>query len=332
MLSLSRTFRLVLLVRCLPALREDDDEVVAGAFSLLQRSVSVATSQGAASPPSLRPRRKPPNILYSIQTGEHLVERLSACLGTWASELDKDELQVVGRKARDAAEQGRASWHAAANCADNHDAGPCKDAEALAEAFKTGASWVVLVGDDNYVVPRNFAKVLALMDASTPVVLGIKGCGNCSAGGLCGGGGQVFSHGALESFFGAGREAFLEEAAGEALACGMWGDVANCRIAAKRNVVVNNLDGLHGWHEEGEKLTKSVSSTNPKPLTFHYVKPTEMGMLHHMFQEMNKTVQALQVDRAIGHAAHNASRRTEAEEYRAARDRYVVEEDERRRS
>ena len=91
---------------------------------------------------------------------------------------------------------------------------------------------------------------------------------DCPAGGLCGGGGQVFSRAALKAFLAQGglffcdetvcnkgllcsllgvhplligRDAFLEEQRSEAEAIGGWGDVANCRVAAKRDIPIRLL-------------------------------------------------------------------------------------------
>ena len=46
---------------------------------------------------------------------------------------------------------------------------------------------------------------------TSPTVLGIRGCGQCLGGGLCGGGGQIFSRGALRQMMQKGGSEYMEE-------------------------------------------------------------------------------------------------------------------------
>jgi hypothetical protein len=230
-------------------------------------------------------------VLYSIQSGRKTFSRLADCLFTWTLALSKDQLQVIGIAAppNETGLTKRAHWYVTP-CSDTHPGGACKDAYALVLAYLADVDWVVLVGDDNYVVTDNLAEVLSGTNASEPMVLGIKGCGKCMAGGLCGGGGQIFSRGALERFMSGGTRAFLDEAAAQAEASGMWGDVVNCREASKHGVPVRSLPGLHGWAQNSSLLESSVRSENPRPLTFHYVNGSrEMNALHkHVLDRHNK--------------------------------------------
>ena len=47
--------------------------------------------------------------------------------------------------------------------------------------------------------------------ATSPTVLGIRGCGRCQGGGLCGGGGQIFSRAALRQMMRQGAKAYMKE-------------------------------------------------------------------------------------------------------------------------
>lgn len=231
-----------------------------------------------------------PTVLFSIQTGpnQKLMQRLQACLSTWAADLQPKELQIVGRAPRaSSGEADLASWDEAGRCGDNHDAGVCKDAVALVAGFKSGADWVMLVGDDNYVLPSNIRSALEHFNASDPMILGIPGCGNCTAGGLCGGGGQVFSHAALKLMLSVGKETFLQQSAIEAVPAGMYGDVAHCRVAAHYNIPVHLLTGLHPWDVQGPELEAALHSQDPLPLTFHYLNPEHMHSLHRMVRGLS---------------------------------------------
>lgn len=223
-------------------------------------------------------------VLYSIQTAAENVGSINAALDTWAADLRPGQLQVVGMDERKVKRSHSIAWHKS-DCPDSHKGGACKDFTALADAWDRGADWVVLLGSDNYAITSNIEAVLAKLSSITPHVLGIKGCGDCKAGGLCGGGGQIFSRGALKKMMVAGRESYMNESLAEAASCGNWGDVSNCRVAFAHGVSVSDLPGLHGWHLNVQELQDALSSTNPLPLTFHYLKPDEIKTLHALIAE-----------------------------------------------
>jgi len=255
-------------------------------------------------------------ILYSIGAGLHQLPELQACLETWASKLGEGEIQVIGLGAKDSPVEAKTVlWDPARECPDSHQGGACKDAVGLANAYERGVDWVVLLGTDNYVLPAHFEKALTRFDPAEPLILGIRGCGmlDCPAGGLCGGGGQVFSRAALKAFLAQGRDAFLEEQRSEAEAIGGWGDVANCRVAAKRDIPIRNLAGLHAWEVDESKLHK-------RDLTFHYVSAAAMH----------------EIDNAHGKHVHNAvlleAGVLESSSYSRDREAYVEAENMRRNS
>jgi len=231
----------------------------------------------------LEPEEKP-TVLYSIQTALHNVEGIQVALETWAKDLRPGQLQVVGMDHPKGVHVKGISWHKS-KCPDSHAGGACKDFTALAEAREKEVDWVVLLGTDNYAVTSNIEAALSQHSSSEPQVLGIRGCGDCAAGGLCGGGGQLFNRGALEKMLEAGRSSYLQQSMSEAKSCGMWGDVSNCRVAALHGVPVGDLPGLHGWHLKPPQLSQALGSSYPAPLTFHYLNVDEIKALHAMLQE-----------------------------------------------
>eukprot|EP00747_Dinoflagellata_sp_TGD_P136983 gnl/TRDRNA2_/TRDRNA2_175615_c0_seq7.p1 gnl/TRDRNA2_/TRDRNA2_175615_c0~~gnl/TRDRNA2_/TRDRNA2_175615_c0_seq7.p1 ORF type:complete len:381 (-),score=49.26 gnl/TRDRNA2_/TRDRNA2_175615_c0_seq7:51-1193(-) len=223
-----------------------------------------------------------PRVLYSIETGAHQSDRLKACLNTWAAELTSSTLQVVGHTQLPAYELARAHFVPTPQCEDSHEGGACKDAVALAEAYRTGAEWVMLLGDDNYALTRNIGEALRGFSAHKPHIIGIRGCGNCSGGGMCGGGGQIFSRGALKAMLSVGRQPYFAAMCSEAGRNGFFGDVSSCRVASKYNIQIEQLLGLNGWAMKKAELEKSIHSQSPKPLTFHYLSASDIFDLHKM--------------------------------------------------
>eukprot|EP00747_Dinoflagellata_sp_TGD_P136974 gnl/TRDRNA2_/TRDRNA2_175615_c0_seq1.p1 gnl/TRDRNA2_/TRDRNA2_175615_c0~~gnl/TRDRNA2_/TRDRNA2_175615_c0_seq1.p1 ORF type:complete len:498 (-),score=68.21 gnl/TRDRNA2_/TRDRNA2_175615_c0_seq1:51-1544(-) len=222
------------------------------------------------------------HTVYSIETGAGQSDRLKACLNTWAAELTSSTLQVVGHTQLPAYELARAHFVPTPQCEDSHEGGACKDAVALAEAYRTGAEWVMLLGDDNYALTRNIGEALRGFSAHKPHIIGIRGCGNCSGGGMCGGGGQIFSRGALKAMLSVGRQPYFAAMCSEAGRNGFFGDVSSCRVASKYNIQIEQLLGLNGWAMKKAELEKSIHSQSPKPLTFHYLSASDIFDLHKM--------------------------------------------------
>ncbi|CAE7213546.1 C1GALT1 [Symbiodinium sp. KB8] len=260
-------------------------------------------------------------VLFSIQTAAHNVAAIRAAAETWASAVPPGQLQVIGMSQPKHWEMQGMLWDKS-DCPDTHSGGACKDFTALSNAWQSGFDWVVLLGSDNYAMAKNIKAALASRSPSTAEVLGIRGCGKCKAGGLCGGGGQIFSRGALEKMVGQGKESYMRESMKEANACGMWGDVSNCRVAAAHHVPVHDLPGLHGWKMDDEELQQALLSPYPPPLTFHYLQIDEIRALHAMVASNHESffesgsIQSLQ--------AQGLSR------WYVRRDRYVAEEQARR--
>eukprot|EP00747_Dinoflagellata_sp_TGD_P136981 gnl/TRDRNA2_/TRDRNA2_175615_c0_seq5.p1 gnl/TRDRNA2_/TRDRNA2_175615_c0~~gnl/TRDRNA2_/TRDRNA2_175615_c0_seq5.p1 ORF type:complete len:389 (-),score=56.66 gnl/TRDRNA2_/TRDRNA2_175615_c0_seq5:105-1271(-) len=223
-----------------------------------------------------------PRVLYSIETGAHQSDRLKACLNTWAAELTSSTLQVVGHTQLPAYELARAHFVPTPQCEDSHEGGACKDAVALAEAYRTGAEWVMLLGDDNYALTRNIGEALRGFSAHKPHIIGIRGCGNCSGGGMCGGGGQIFSRGALKAMLSVGRQPYFAAMCSEAGRNGFFGDVSSCRVAFSHNISIESVYGLNGWRMNKAEMESRIGSRSLKELTFHYLDPYDMYDVHSM--------------------------------------------------
>eukprot|EP00927_Polykrikos_kofoidii_P067512 TRINITY_DN6299_c0_g1_i1.p1 TRINITY_DN6299_c0_g1~~TRINITY_DN6299_c0_g1_i1.p1 ORF type:complete len:401 (+),score=61.04 TRINITY_DN6299_c0_g1_i1:70-1272(+) len=258
-------------------------------------------------------------VLYSVGASNRpdRVPRLKAILDTWGSKLKPTQFLVVGHKPT-ASELPRASWDPAPDCTDTHSGGACKDFLGLVHAyFETDANWVILLGDDNYVVTKNMEEVLRFHDHTKPIAFGILGCGpvkECPTG-MCGGGGQIFSRGALRNFLANGRDEFLNESHAIAQRQAMFGDITLCIHCVKKKVqYYNSLAGLHGWHLNKNEIDESMSSRVTKPLTYHYVKPKEMYYMHSVLNS-HTSLYAIS-----DHDSHND---TYLPKYLAARDAYV---------
>lgn len=114
-------------------------------------------------------------------------------------------------------------------------------------------------------------------------------------GGLCGGAGYAISRAALKAMVGEARDAgeqFVQESMHTAEAvCGYWSDQVTSCIARRHGVEQVELQGLYGWRlgqedDLNEDLYREkMSSSNPKALTFHYIRPSEMRRLHEMAKE-----------------------------------------------
>eukprot|EP00747_Dinoflagellata_sp_TGD_P136978 gnl/TRDRNA2_/TRDRNA2_175615_c0_seq2.p1 gnl/TRDRNA2_/TRDRNA2_175615_c0~~gnl/TRDRNA2_/TRDRNA2_175615_c0_seq2.p1 ORF type:complete len:508 (-),score=66.43 gnl/TRDRNA2_/TRDRNA2_175615_c0_seq2:105-1628(-) len=224
------------------------------------------------------------HTVYSIETGAGQSDRLKACLSTWAANLASNSLQIVGHTKLPVheLESAGARFIPTPQCPDNHNGGECKDAIALAEAYETGAEWVILVGDDNYALTRNIDEALRVFNAQEPHVIGIRGCGDCPAGGLCGGGGQIFSRGALALMLSAGRVSYLAEMGKEGSSHGYFGDVSSCRVAFSHNISIESVYGLNGWRMNKAEMESRIGSRSLKELTFHYLDPYDMYDVHSM--------------------------------------------------
>lgn len=225
--------------------------------------------------------------------------QMEAVAETWAQYVPPQRLLVVGVNGS----VPGITYSPAPMCQDGHVTNPgisCKEATLLATGHKLDADWVVVVGSDNYVFPRKMEQVLASEDSNKAQILGVFGCGDgeyCEdkEGGLCGGAGYAISRAALTEMVGEARDAgeqFVQESMRTAeTVCGYWSDQVTSCIARRHGVEQVGLQGLYGWrlgHEDDfseDLYREKMVSSNPKALTFHYIRPTEMHRIHEMVKE-----------------------------------------------
>jgi len=229
-------------------------------------------------------------VLYSLGAGTRQIENVAAVLSTWGQQVAPNRIQIIGGNGLRTRVLSRnmdksARFVSANGCADSHAGGVCKDAIGLSQAWKSDADWVVLLGVDNYVVTKQLEAALADMDPQEPVLLGLTGCSRagCTPPGavaVCGGGGQVFSRGALQMLFSGGEQPFLASVAQQAPACGMFGDVTNSRIAFTHGVKIRRVPWVvHPWRKTVSAMSADLNSANPA-LVFHYITPDAMRGLY----------------------------------------------------
>jgi hypothetical protein len=239
-------------------------------------------------------------------------EQMEAVADTWAKDVYPQKLLVVGVDGT----KPNISYKLSPMCQDGHINNPgisCKEATLLSTGFRMGADWVVVAGSDNYVFPRNFEERLLQEDKHKPQILGIHGCGDgkyCEDGksGLCGGGGYAISHAALKAMIGeapgAGKK-FVKDAMETASGVGGgWSDQVTSCMARRANVTEVQLDGLYGWKlcDPGQMdcgfatdaYRSKIMSKSPKPLTFHYITPTDMHTIHEMVKDTESGLSTLQ--------------------------------------
>mmetsp|Transcript_120849 Transcript_120849/g.225984 ORF Transcript_120849/g.225984 Transcript_120849/m.225984 type:complete len:387 (+) Transcript_120849:123-1283(+) len=246
-----------------------------------------------------------PTVVYGVFTSPKAkyAAQLEAVLNTWGRDVPPQKLIVVGVEGTNP----NVTYNPAPLCQDGHvgnEGISCKEATLLTEGHKTGASWVIILGSDNYALPRNFEAELKRRDAAAPQILAIWGCGRgqyCEdrEGGLCGGAGYAISRAALDKMIGQGAnvaQQFIEESMKTAREeCGNWSDQVTSCIARRRGVQQVNLDGLHGWSICADARTDVCGHTYRHileqdefaPLTFHYLQPEEMYEIHQIKQDID---------------------------------------------
>jgi len=230
-------------------------------------------------------------------------EQMKAVAQTWGKEV----LEVLHQKLLVVGVRGTipgVAYKLAPQCPEGHFDNygiSCKEATVLTTGYELGADWIVVVGSDNYVFPKNFEERLSQEDPNKPQIFAIWGCGGgifCEDHkiGLCGGGGYAISRGALDRMIGKGPRAsqnFIKETIQTAITVGgNWSDQVTSCISRRRGVQPVNLTGLHPWmlcpgstwanpiwecEFNQELYTRTIMS---KPLTFHYVDPVVMHKIH----------------------------------------------------
>eukprot|EP00747_Dinoflagellata_sp_TGD_P168011 gnl/TRDRNA2_/TRDRNA2_193485_c0_seq1.p1 gnl/TRDRNA2_/TRDRNA2_193485_c0~~gnl/TRDRNA2_/TRDRNA2_193485_c0_seq1.p1 ORF type:complete len:313 (-),score=44.90 gnl/TRDRNA2_/TRDRNA2_193485_c0_seq1:77-1015(-) len=227
------------------------------------------------------------SVAFGIMTSSkpEYVKKLQSPLRTWARDLTQNELLIVGSAAPDGME-GIAHWDSATNCPDNHETGlACKEALLISNARDANVDWVVVLNEDNYVFPEHIKKELQKLDFNKPQILGIVGCATKNCSGICGGGAEMISRGAMKQMLERGRNDFLNEHANVAkIECEGWSDQTTSMVAKRHGVELRTNEGTYGWALNRSQLSERVQSSRPEPLVFHYVTEDDFSFIQSMVE------------------------------------------------
>jgi len=300
---------------------------IACSEALRQKVAMDVTQQRALQVPrtsSVAPVQKSQSqIFYVVRTCEAVRhERIPSILDTWAGPV-KESLLMVSEKGLE-----EPKIYAADGCSSDHWKGlVCKTGYGFALAAKLigNHSWVMLLDDDVYVNTSNLERELRKHDASQLVALGVPGCGtpHCidKMGGFCGGGGYAISKPALKAFVDKldPKQVGAKMLELRSIEHEQFDDIVATCLMKKRGVKVQVLKGLYPWRLDDKKGETSRSG-NPaslgalqlpseasmsseynfaihedavSPLTFHYIKPAEMYLLHDEFERRGKVASSL---------------------------------------
>jgi len=209
-------------------------------------------------------------------------KRLEAVMTTWGARPKSNGLfYSVGGHTYPSEWQEPGVVVGAEDCDDGVYGNSCKEASLIAEAARRNASWLVISGEDNYVDTARVETALRAMDPIVPVAMGCLGCGTGLAvygelvardGGMCGGCGEVLSHGALQMLAARGRSALIEEY-GTETQC----DMVTSRALRERSIPLKSFPGqLVGNPIFSQKEIEQATGV----MIFHYVMPGTMRWLH----------------------------------------------------
>jgi len=171
----------------------------------------------------------------------------------------------------------------AADCSDGYHGNSCKEATLIAEAAQRNATWLFIVGEDNYVDTKMVEAALQQMPSHVPVGLGCIGCGIRNpkygenvrrVGGFCGGCGEAISQAALERLAAGGRSALVLEYGDET-----QGDMSTSHAMLDRGIHLKSFPG----HLTGTPVIKQQllgKMVDDSIATFHYMTPATMRWLH----------------------------------------------------
>eukprot|EP00929_Paragymnodinium_shiwhaense_P002698 TRINITY_DN10299_c1_g1_i3.p1 TRINITY_DN10299_c1_g1~~TRINITY_DN10299_c1_g1_i3.p1 ORF type:complete len:314 (+),score=69.59 TRINITY_DN10299_c1_g1_i3:146-1087(+) len=137
-------------------------------------------------------------VVYAIFTSsvEKYHENLLAEMDTWAAQPHREGRFVAmgGASYPDAWKEEGVIM--STPCCDAVNCLACKEVHLLLAAAERKAKWVVLLGEDNWVNTEGLERALAAYNTSTPMAVGVVGCGKglrqycrpvVEEGGFCGG-------------------------------------------------------------------------------------------------------------------------------------------------
>lgn len=229
------------------------------------------------------------SVVYGVMTNglPEYREKLASQVETWAAgPLEERRFFAVAGKGAPASPA--AGLIIDESCPDDRQGLVCKEERLIEEGYDRATDWFVILGEDNYVDTERLERVLGSRTASTPVVLGITGCGKQTTstchdvhelGGICGGGGYALSRAALEVLMADGRDALRREYKAY---WGHPGDMASSCAFREKGIPLEQLQGLMG--NRVQKLDTFKHIVGGSPLTLHYCTPNVMRWVHALVQ------------------------------------------------
>jgi hypothetical protein len=209
-------------------------------------------------------------------------DKLEAAMDTWAAKpMAQGLFLAVGGKAYPP------KWQVpnrvmAADCGDGIRGNSCREATLVVEAAKRNATWLFIVGEDNYVDTELVEAALRREASDVPVGLGCIGCGKhkerygelvAKKGGFCGGCGEALSRASIRSLT-AGGDAALVQEYGDESQC----DMSTSRALRNRGIAMTDFPGNLFGNVVFE--IKSLTHMVGKTATFHYMTPPLMRWIH----------------------------------------------------
>lgn len=233
-----------------------------------------------------------PKILFGVRTSPKPLysQRLNAQMKTWMSDLSPEELVIVGTDAPKGME-ARAQWINASACIDTHQGGPCKEMINLAFASDLDIDWLWVLNDDHYAIKDAVQYAVRGYDPDVPQILGTPGCATKQCSGMCGGGGELISRGALKHMLENGEKSFKAEYEQTVPKCDMWGDISTSTVAKHHGVELKSIRGVYGWHKESKEIQKIIDqgvNMETSPLLFHYVSIDQMEQIYSLVKQHKK--------------------------------------------
>jgi len=222
-------------------------------------------------------------VMYGIHTcGLPKYRRnLEAQLESWAEKPRRQGLffAVAGRDYPK--EWQEANTIVAAPCEDDGTGNSCKEATLIAEAARRNVSWLVILGEDNWVDTAMLEQALRRVLLDVPVGLGCLGCGMHAGqfgkrveatGGMCGGCGEAINRAALQRLAAKGKDELVKEV-GDETQC----DMATSEALLDRDIPLKDFPARLSGNPRvsREELLKLNDAA-----TVHYLTPEVMRWLH----------------------------------------------------
>eukprot|EP00419_Tripos_fusus_P000635 CAMPEP_0172687738 /NCGR_PEP_ID=MMETSP1074-20121228/21911_1 /TAXON_ID=2916 /ORGANISM="Ceratium fusus, Strain PA161109" /LENGTH=331 /DNA_ID=CAMNT_0013507253 /DNA_START=180 /DNA_END=1175 /DNA_ORIENTATION=- len=224
-------------------------------------------------------------VMYGVHTCAQPKYRqaLEAQLQTWAEKPRQQGLFFAAAGEDYPAEWQEADAIVATECRDGLSGNSCKEATLIAEAARRNVSWLVILGEDNYVDTKMMEHALRQVSIDEPVGLGCLGCGLHTGlfgkqvdetGGMCGGCGEAINRAALQRLAAKGKEELVREV-GDESQC----DMATSEAMLERSIPLKDFPArLSG----NPRFSSAELYKLNDAATVHYLTPEVMRWLHGM--------------------------------------------------